>query len=167
MIAKCTNFHKRKCTSPISTAGKNVQVHFHAERNWTSPISHHDNCVATHNLLVNNLIMSSLATTSFLEHSSLVANIRHLKTGYVSPQSYVVFNDLFETVFSSGVNNALDDSICKNLYGTSCEIYVTDEYAHTTILYTSLLRWMKSGWMQKVVSRVKLSFGRNTNKTKN
>ena len=62
------------------------------------------------------------------EHSSLVANVRHLGTGYVSPQYHVVFNDLFETVFSSGSDNALVDSICENLYGTSCEIYATDEY---------------------------------------
>ncbi len=34
------------------------------------------------------------------EHSSLVANIWHLKMGFVSPQYHVVFDDLFETVFS-------------------------------------------------------------------
>ncbi len=62
------------------------------------------------------------------EHSSLVANARHLGTGYVSPQYHVVFGDLFDTVFSSGSDDALVDSICKNLYGTSCEIYATDEY---------------------------------------
>ncbi len=57
-------------------------------------------------------------------------------TGYVSPQYHVVFDDLFETVFSSGSNNALVDSICKNLYGTSCEIYATDEYdAEDNLVY--------------------------------
>ena len=70
------------------------------------------------------------------EHSSLVANVRHLKTGYVSPQYHVVFDDLFETVFSSGADNALIDSICENLYGTSCEVYATDEYdAHNNLVY--------------------------------
>ena len=70
------------------------------------------------------------------EHSSLVANVWHLKTGYVSPQYHVVFDNLFETVFSSGANNALIDSICKNLYGTSCEVYATDEYdAHDNLVY--------------------------------
>ena len=62
------------------------------------------------------------------EHSSLVANGRHLGTGYVSPQYHVVFDDSFETLSSSDSNNALVDSICENLYGTSCEIYATDEY---------------------------------------
>ncbi len=70
------------------------------------------------------------------EHSSLVANIRHLKTGFVSPQYHVVFDDLFETVFCSGADNALVDSICENLYGTSCEIYATDEYyAQDNLVY--------------------------------
>ena len=57
-----------------------------------------------------------------------MALVRHLGTGYVSPQYHVVFDDLFETVFSSGADNDLVDSICENLYGTSCEIYATDEY---------------------------------------
>jgi hypothetical protein len=70
------------------------------------------------------------------EHSSLVANIWHLKTGYVSPQYHVVFDILFKTVFSSGADDVLIDSICKNLYGTSCEIYATDEYdAHDNLVY--------------------------------
>ncbi len=70
------------------------------------------------------------------EHSSLVTNIWHLKTGFVSPQYHVVFDDLFKTVFSSGTNNALGDSICENLYGTSCEISATDEYdAHDNLVF--------------------------------
>ena len=69
-------------------------------------------------------------------HSSLVAYIQHLKTGYVSPQFHVVFDTLFETIFSSGADNALIDSICENLYGTSCKIYATDEYdAHNNVVY--------------------------------
>jgi hypothetical protein len=43
---------------------------------------------------------------------------------------------LFKTVFSSGADNALVNSICENLYGTSCEIYATDEYdAHDNLVY--------------------------------
>jgi hypothetical protein len=72
------------------------------------------------------------------EHSSLVANIRHLKTGFVSPQYHVVFDDCLETVFSSGADDVLVDSICENLYGTSCEIYATDEYdANDNLVYKS------------------------------
>ncbi len=69
------------------------------------------------------------------EHSSLIANIWHLKTSYVSPQFHVVFDDLFKTVFSSGADDALVDFICKNLYRTNCEIYATDEYdAHNNLV---------------------------------
>ena len=59
-----------------------------------------------------------------------------MKTGYVSLQYHVVFDDLFETVFSSGANNTLIDSICENLYGTSCKVYATNEYnAHHNLVY--------------------------------
>ena len=70
------------------------------------------------------------------EHSSLVANVRHLKTGFVSPQYHVVFDDLFESVFSSGPNDAVVDAICEDLYKTSRDIYATDEYdAHDNLVY--------------------------------
>jgi hypothetical protein len=42
--------------------------------------------------------------------SAIKANIRHLKTGFVSPQYPIVFDDLFESVFSSGPNDAVVDS---------------------------------------------------------
>ncbi len=59
-----------------------------------------------------------------------------LENGFVSPQYHVVFDDLFKTVFSSGAGDALVDSICENLYGTSCEIYATDEHdAHDNLVY--------------------------------
>jgi hypothetical protein len=41
------------------------------------------------------------------KHFSLVANVRHLKTGFISPQYHVVFDDLFESVFSSGPDDAV------------------------------------------------------------
>ena len=70
------------------------------------------------------------------EHSSLVANVRHLKTGYISPQYHVVFDDLFESVFSSGPNDAVVDAICEDLYSTSCEVYAIDEYdANDNLVY--------------------------------
>ena len=37
------------------------------------------------------------------EHLSLVANVCHLSTGYISPQFYVIFDDLFETVICNGM----------------------------------------------------------------
>jgi hypothetical protein len=50
------------------------------------------------------------------EHSSLVANVRHLSTSYVSPQFHVVFDDLFETVVCNGDNAAVINSICDGLF---------------------------------------------------
>ncbi len=70
------------------------------------------------------------------QHLSLVDNIRHLKTGYVSPQYHVVYNNLFQTVFSAGPNTYLVDAMCEELFNTSCEVYATDEYdAEDNLVY--------------------------------
>ena len=62
------------------------------------------------------------------EHSSLVANVHHLMTGFVSPQYHVVFDDLFQTVFSTGDCNAVVDEICNNLFEFNRYVYVEDEF---------------------------------------
>jgi hypothetical protein len=62
------------------------------------------------------------------EHSSLVANVRHLLTGYVSPQFHVIFDDLFETVVCNGDNDAVINSICDGLFERNRELYVKDEF---------------------------------------
>ena len=49
------------------------------------------------------------------EHSTLVATVRNLKTGYISPQYHIVFDDLFETTFCRGKNNPVIDKICNNI----------------------------------------------------
>lgn len=62
------------------------------------------------------------------DHSSLVANVRHLSTGHISPQYHVVFDDLFETVFSTGENDATVDAICNNLFDHNRDWYALEEY---------------------------------------
>jgi hypothetical protein len=62
------------------------------------------------------------------KHSSLVANVGHLSTGYMSPQFHVVFDDLFETVIRNGDNDAVINSICDGLFNWNCELYVGDEF---------------------------------------
>ena len=62
------------------------------------------------------------------EHSSLVANVRHLTTGHVSPQYHVVFDELFQTVFSSGENDAVVDAISNLLWDNNRELYVEQEF---------------------------------------
>jgi len=61
------------------------------------------------------------------EHSSLVANVRHLTTGYISPQFHVVFDDLFETVNCTGVDDRVIESICNGLFQRNQELYAEDE----------------------------------------
>jgi hypothetical protein len=62
------------------------------------------------------------------EHSSLVANVRNLSTGFVSPQYHVVFDDLFQTVFRSGDNDPVVDEICNNLFEYNRDVYAEDEF---------------------------------------
>ncbi len=61
------------------------------------------------------------------EHSSMVANVRHLTTGYISPQFHVVFDDLFETVNRTGVDDQVVESICNGLFQRNRELYAEDE----------------------------------------
>ena len=62
------------------------------------------------------------------EHSSLVANIRNLTTGYISPQYHVVFDDLFETVGGSGEADEVVDTVCAKLFENSRDWYVEEEH---------------------------------------
>jgi hypothetical protein len=61
------------------------------------------------------------------EHSSLVANVWHLTTGYISPRFHVVFDDLFETVNCIGVDDRIVKSICNGLFQCNCELYAKEE----------------------------------------
>ncbi len=62
------------------------------------------------------------------EHTSLVVNVHHLSTGYVSPQFHVVFDGLFETVVCIGDNDAVINSICDGLFERNQELYVKDKF---------------------------------------
>jgi hypothetical protein len=63
-----------------------------------------------------------------------VANVRHLSTGYVAPQFYVVFDDLFETVICNGDNDAVINSICDGLFNQNRELYIEDEFNNDGLL---------------------------------
>ena len=62
------------------------------------------------------------------DNSSLVMNVRNLRTGYVSPQFHVVFDDLFHTNFSSGDNDIVIDAICNQLFKSNHDVYAEDEF---------------------------------------
>ncbi len=65
---------------------------------------------------------------------SLVANVRHLSTGHVSPQFHAVFDDLFETVICNGDNDAVMNSICNGLFNQNLKLYVEDEFDADDVL---------------------------------
>ena len=65
------------------------------------------------------------------DHSSLVVNVRNLRTGYVCLQFHIVFDDLFQTVFSSCDNDIIVDAICNHMLESNWYIYAQDELSMT------------------------------------
>jgi hypothetical protein len=61
------------------------------------------------------------------EHSSLVANVHHLSTNFISPKFHIVFDDLFETVKRIGVDEPVIESICQDLFQLNRELYAKEE----------------------------------------
>ncbi len=68
------------------------------------------------------------------EHSSMCANIRHLKTGFVSPQYHCVFDDLFQTVYSNNDSEELVNAITNLLWENEREVYAEDEFDNDGML---------------------------------
>ena len=60
------------------------------------------------------------------KHSTLVATVQKLKTGYISPQYNIVFDDLFETTFHRGKNNPVIDQICNDIFNSSQDWYAEE-----------------------------------------
>ena len=67
-------------------------------------------------------------------HSSLVAMVRNLHTGHVSPQYHVVFDDKFETIFNNGMPDEKFDELCNDLFETSRDWYTEEEYDSDGVL---------------------------------
>ena len=62
------------------------------------------------------------------QHSSLVAMVRNLHTGHVSPQYHCVFDDRFDTIFTTTKTDEEVDDICDQLFVTNRDCYVEEEY---------------------------------------
>ena len=62
------------------------------------------------------------------QHSSLVAMVRNLHTGHISPQYHVVFDDQYETVFNMGAPEDQFDTLCNDLFENSRDWYAQEEY---------------------------------------
>ena len=64
------------------------------------------------------------------EHSTLVANVRHLQTNYVSPQFHLIHDDNFETILNdTPLDHPLSDERLLDMFETSCEVYSNIERA--------------------------------------
>ena len=68
------------------------------------------------------------------EHSSLIANVRHLRTGHVSPQYHCVYDDLFQTVFGAEESDEVTDTILELLWDRGKESYGEEEYDEDGLL---------------------------------
>ena len=67
-------------------------------------------------------------------HSSTVALVRNLHTGFISPQYHVVFDDKFETVFGGSISVKKLDRICQRLFDGDRENYVEEEFDNDGVL---------------------------------
>jgi hypothetical protein len=71
------------------------------------------------------------------QHLSLVANVRHMSTGHVSPHFLDVFDDLFKMVIQDGDNDLIVNSIYDGLFERNWELYIEDEFdADDNLIYT-------------------------------
>jgi len=73
-----------------------------------------------------------------LAHSTLVANVRHLQTNYVSPQFHLIHDDNFETILNNTPgDHPLSDERLLDIFEKSREVYSDIEWAEDgTIEYT-------------------------------
>ncbi len=72
------------------------------------------------------------------EHSTLVANVRHLQTNHVSPQFHLVYDDNFETILNdTPLDHPLSDECLLDIFKTSREVYSDIEWSEDgAIVYT-------------------------------
>jgi hypothetical protein len=72
------------------------------------------------------------------KHSTLVANVRHLQTNYISPQFHLIHDDNFETILNDTLlDHPLSDDPLLDIFETSREVYSKIERADDgAIVYT-------------------------------
>jgi hypothetical protein len=62
------------------------------------------------------------------EHSSLVANVRHLQTNHISPQFHLIHNGNFKTILNdSPLDHPMSDKRLLDIFDTSREVYADIE----------------------------------------
>jgi hypothetical protein len=66
-----------------------------------------------------------------------VAAVRHLTTGFVSPQFHVVFDDHFHTIYGDGEGKFITDAICNLIWENDWDLYAEEEYGPDgSLIYT-------------------------------
>ena len=65
------------------------------------------------------------------ENSSIVENVIHFSTGYISSQFHLVFDDLFETVIHTIDAESVFNAICNDLFELNMDWYAKDEHDDT------------------------------------
>ena len=61
------------------------------------------------------------------ENSSIVENVIHFSTGYISSQFNLVFDDLFETVMHTIDDESVFNAICNDLFELNRDWCAKDE----------------------------------------
>ena len=77
-----------------------------------------------------------------------MTNVHHLSTNFISHQFHVVFDDLFKTMNSNGVDEPIIEYICQDLFRLNRELYAEIELNEAGILFTSPLPSIRSGLMK-------------------
>ena len=85
------------------------------------------------------------------KHSSLVTNVKNLRTGYVSLQYNIVFDVPFLTLFSSGEINMVVDAICNQLFKTNLDINEYNELSIDRESIFLLLLWVRFGSLNRAL----------------
>ena len=62
------------------------------------------------------------------KHSSLVANVPNLSTGYISPKFHLVFDELFETFIRTKDDESVFNNIDNDLLKLNRYWYAEDEH---------------------------------------
>ena len=65
------------------------------------------------------------------DHSSLVATVRPLSTGYISTQFHLVFDDLFRTVICTRDGESFFNAICNDLFELNSYWYAKYDHYDT------------------------------------
>jgi hypothetical protein len=88
------------------------------------------------------------------KHSSLVANVCHLSTNFISPQFHVVFDYLLKTVNRIGIDEPVIESICQDFFQLNRELYAEEELNEAGNIIYQPPPSMRSGLMKLDNNRV-------------